>query len=206
MYYVLIGIILYFTVYKPKYLARCILYMCGWKGIPQRLRDVFDHPKLVLIYPHTSYWDTVYLVLHRLAYPKLLKNLTFLIGPYFLKIPILGCFLRSVGGIAATCVHTKNGGRTQEIIDLLNRREEFQLMISPKGTTRKSEWRSGYYHITEGTHAVITVVGFDYRQRRIMIYDPQNIDMPLLPQELLEKWLQDRMRELPQLNPQNVEY
>ena len=148
------------------------------------------------------------MVLYRLAFPDLLGELVFLIRPDVMDIPLFGRFIKGIGGIGSSCVHKKNGGRTEVIVDHLNSKTKFRFAISPKGTIANTPWKSGYYHITKGTGAKITVVGYDYVNRYIRIFTPQEEDIKLISQEELEEWLKVRMRSLSELqqNPQNVEY
>ena len=194
-------------LYWNKYPARILLYIVGWKPLPEYMKYVLrKHDKLVMIYPHTSYWDTVWMLVYRLAYPEVLSDLVFLIRPDLLHIPLLGNFLKSMGGVGASSINTKNGGKTQDIVNSLNDKKRFHLAISPKGTIKKRDWRSGYYYIAKGTDALVTTVGYDYKKGIVTIYAPQNEHTTLLEKNELELWLQRGMRLLVQRNPDNVEY
>lgn len=185
-------------------IANMVLYLTGWKPLPKILEYILeDEDKLVLIYPHTSYWDSFYMIMYRLANPPILGDLYFLIRPDFLDIPLFGKFLMSIGAIKATCSHRKNGGRVQGIVNFLKKKERFHLVISPKGTTSKAQWRSGYYYITSQLDARITVVGFDYLKKEVIISQPflQSKD-----REVMERWLKQNMRKINPCNPENIEY
>jgi len=188
-------------------MALFILKILGWSFISDKEKQILrKNNKLVVIFPHTSYWDSTLMIFFRLAYPETLSHLLFLIRPDFLSIPIFGKFLVKLGAIPATCINKKNGGRTKEIIDYLNTKKKFLLAISPKGTTHKAPWKNGWYHVTKGTEALITAVGYNYKEKRVIIFDPQNSGCNLLPQDKLEIWLKERLTTLPQKNPQNLEY
>ncbi len=207
--YAIIIFLICINIYYPRVLARYILYLLGWGELSIQFRDIFNrYDKLVVIYPHTSYWDSIFMTFYRLAFPEVLGDLVFLVRPDFLDIPLLGRFLKNIGGVGASCVHKKNGGRTDAIIDYLNKKGKFHLAISPKGTIKKAPWKNGYYYITKGTEAKITVVGYDYIKKDVRIFLPQNDTDKLLPQDELENWLKYRMKLLSegQKNPQNVEY
>tara|TARA_R100000750_G_C2332495_1_gene90694 strand:- start:126 stop:740 length:615 start_codon:yes stop_codon:yes gene_type:complete len=194
-------------LYWNKYAAKILLHVVGWKPLPEYMKYLLrKHDKLVMIYPHTSYWDSIWMLVYRIAYPDVLSDLVFLIRPDFLDIPLLGSFLKAMGGVGASSIKTKNGGRTQDIVNSLNDKKRFHLAISPKGTIKKRDWRSGYYYIAKGTDALVTAVGYDYVKGIVEIYSPQNENTKLLEKNELEIWLQYRMRPLIQRNPDNVEY
>lgn len=200
-------ILLCAVIYWNTHVAKFLLYIVGWKPLPEYMKHILrKHDRLVMVYPHTSYWDTAWMLVYRLAYPDVLSDLVFLIRPDFLYIPLFGSFLKAMGGVGASSIKTKNGGRTRDIINTLNSRKRFHLAISPKGTIKKKDWRSGYYHIAKGTNALINVVGYDYRKGTVTMYAPQNENTTLLERKELEPSLQHTMRQLIQRNPDNVEY
>jgi 1-acyl-sn-glycerol-3-phosphate acyltransferase len=162
-----------------------------------------------MVYPHTSYYDGTIMLLYKKAYPDFGANIKFLIRPDLTEIPLLGKFLVKNGAIPSTFIQLKNGGRTKEIIDYLNTQSEFCFLISPKGTIRKSEWKTGYYYITKGTGAYIMALGLDYLKKEIVfndVYPVRGDDINFPPEEYMRSYLQYQLRSIPQINPQNIEY
>jgi hypothetical protein len=149
------------------------------------------------------------MILYKKAYPDFGRHIKFLIRPDLTEIPLLGKFLISNGAIPSTFIQIKNGGRTKEIIDYLNTKDEFKFLISPKGTIRKSEWKTGYYYITKGTNANILALGLNYQTGEIVYNKPYPLtggEENFPSEEKLRVILQDQLRDIPQRTPWNVEY
>src|SRR5205085_1367497 len=130
-----------------------------------------EFQRAVLIFSHTSYADFYILLLYLLSYPDKLKDLKVLIKPQ----PFEYCFgycgklLRSLGAIPSSDLNEKHTGGTSRIVNELKQSEKSLLLISPKGTIIKREWRSGYYHIAQSLNAKILVVGLDYEKKQAYI-------------------------------------
>jgi len=88
-----------------------------------------------------------------------------------------GWLLRRFGAVPATRVDEKNGGAVSRIVHDLKQWDKCMLLISPKGTIVKQEWRSGYYHIAKQLDAHLLVVGLDYEHKY------PNASEPILLQE-----------------------
>ena len=193
-------------IYNVRDIFRLILRITHIQPPPVELIDLFNtHNRLVLVYPHTSYWDGMIMLLYLMAYPKTMRDITFLIRPDLLKIPVVGHFLRYKGALHSTPLEIKNGGYIEHLVRYLNSRDRYQFLISPKGTVRKSPWRSGWYYITKQTNSKIACLGFDYIRRQLMVSEIYNMDE--LPQkDELEKTLKMFMKTTNPCNPQNEEY
>jgi 1-acyl-sn-glycerol-3-phosphate acyltransferase len=190
--------------------ARFLLKNSGWKPPPDRLVEIMnEHKKLVIVYPHTSHYDGLLMILYKKAYPDFGRHIKFLIRPDLTEIPLLGKFLISNGAIPSTFIQIKNGGRTKEIINYLNTKDEYKFLISPKGTIRKSEWKTGYYYITKGTGSYILALGLNYKTGEIEYNDPYPLkgdDKDFPSEENLRNILQSQLKNIPQRTPWNVEY
>jgi 1-acyl-sn-glycerol-3-phosphate acyltransferase len=193
-----------------KTVARFLLKNSGWKPPSDELIEIMNkNKKLVIVYPHTSHYDGLLMILYKKAYPDFGRHIKFLIRPDLTEIPLLGKFLISNGAIPSTFIQIKNGGRTKEIIDYLNTKDEFKFLISPKGTIRKSEWKTGYYYITKGTNANILALGLNYQTGEIVYNKPYPLtggEENFPSEEKLRVILQDQLRDIPQRTPWNVEY
>src|SRR4029078_5469197 len=146
------------------YLFKLILKLMGWSPLTdQKLRILNDHNYLVCVFSHTSFYDSLLMVLYYFAHPEL-KNLKTLISPhYYYNI------FKYVGGIPAASIYTKNGGQLSPIVDQIKQSNKAQFLISPKGSILKKEWRTGYYYIAKQLNAPFCCLGMDYEQKKVYI-------------------------------------
>lgn len=58
------------------------------------------------------------------------------------------------------------------MVEEFNRREKFQLAITPEGTHKAAqEWKKGFYYIANGAHIPIMIAYLDYGKKEIGIKD-----------------------------------
>ena len=139
--------------------ARAILRAAGWRaeGTPP------GHERFVMaIAPHTSNWDTVYLVLlgfaHSLAFVFPVKASLFR-GP-------LGLVLRLVGAFPVERGASKQV--VDRLVELFRERDRIILAITPEGTrARAARWRAGFYLIAQAAGVPIVLGYVDYRRRAV---------------------------------------
>jgi len=146
--------------------SRFIIWLIGWNYItPDVLYKLSNKESLVIVFSHTSYYDFFILLLYMLAYPTELSHFKVLIAPkYFNKFkPILERF----GAISSTPLENKNGGSIERIVNILDNCRPFAFLISPKGSIKKLEWRTGYYHIAQKLKVDFRVVGVDYETKSV---------------------------------------
>lgn len=145
-------------------IAWVILTSIGW-SIPDECyyKNMFNEDRLVIVFSHTSYWDTVLFLLYTWLYPIYTDYIVSLINPTTFEK--YGSILSKMGFIPATRLEDKGKGCVKNVIDKLKDKPKSHLMISPKGTLKKSEWRSGYYWIAKGLNAKVVVVGLDYQKK-----------------------------------------
>lgn len=147
-------------------ISKTILYLFGWQPIEKTILTTLKKTDyLVCVFSHTSFYDFFFMVLYYLAYPNELKNLKTLIKPDYFEY--IGWFLYRVGGIPSTHISNKNGGATTKIVETLKSYPSSQLLISPKGTILKGEWRTGYYYIAKELNAKLVAIGLDYETKQI---------------------------------------
>lgn len=178
-------------------LAKCVLLLLGYKLLEKdTFTKVNSHPRLVIVFSHTSYIDFYILLLYRLAYFQELEYLRTLVKPQPFRYA--GWLLRLFGAIPATAVEDKNGGSVTRIVNELKQQQHSILLISPKGSIIKRPWRSGYYHIAKQINANIMVAGFDYEKKEIIL---SNSVSSQLPEDLIKPFLQKKLSEIVPLFP-----
>jgi 1-acyl-sn-glycerol-3-phosphate acyltransferase len=154
-------------------LCRCILGCLGMHVLEDtkvRLQKyIRNKERLVCIFPHTSCWDTFYLIIFSKAYNLPSAGIAHACWEH---TPVIGTLLRWAGLVF---VHPRidggSGGATQQIIDHLRPRmnEGFMFWISPTGGRVCRPWRSGYLHVARALDARIVVIGIDYLFRDFVI-------------------------------------
>lgn len=140
-----------------------ILSILGWntKIDNYLINKLCTFPRVLVVYPHTSYWDFFILINYIGMLPKEKRGcMVTLVKPsvfkYFDKI------LRRFGCIPSSPLEMKNGGATDYIIKHLKSKGEYIFLISPKGKRHYGEWRKGYFYIAQQLHLPVIVVGVDY--------------------------------------------
>ena len=137
----------------------------GWKveGVKPDLAKY-----VIIVAPHTSNYDFF------VGYGG-----KYLIGfhPNFLgkkelfKIPILGWFLRSIGGHPVD--RSKKTNLVDQIVDLYKKNDNFIMTITPEGTRSYSpEWKTGFYRIAMKAKIPIVKVALDYATKTLSIAEP----------------------------------
>jgi 1-acyl-sn-glycerol-3-phosphate acyltransferase len=150
------------------YLFRGILLFLGWELLDETtIRQLTELPRTVLVFSHTSYWDFYILTLYLLSYPDELQYVRVLIKPQPFRYA--GWILRKLGAIPATSVKDNNGGGVARIVEELKKSPRSALLISPKGTILKREWRTGYYAIADQLDGSLIATGLDYEKKRVYV-------------------------------------
>lgn len=140
----------------------------GWKlqyeGFPS-LQGV------AVIYPHTSNWDFVVMILAKwtIGVPA-----CFWSKDSLFRIPLLGRWLSSLGGIALR--RGSPQGMVGNMVNLMaqHRREGrvLWLALSPEGTRRRMPgWRSGFYRVALGADVPVALVHLDYSRKLVKVMD-----------------------------------
>jgi len=169
------------------------LFLLGWE-LPHRayLAEARLVRRLVIVFPHSTYFDFFFFVLYALADPQLFEVATIAMKPVFFHR--WGWLLRPLGCIPATAREDHGRGFVDQVTADLNKRSRFAFLIAPKGTTHWAPWRSGWYWIARRSQASIRMVAFDYAAKRIVfgkVYHPTTGD-----QERLEDFLKHDFKEI----------
>ncbi|WP_417069160.1 1-acyl-sn-glycerol-3-phosphate acyltransferase [Niveibacterium terrae] len=141
--------------------AAALLKLAGWQiemtppPVPR---------SLLLLYPHTSYWDFAIAILVKwsIGWPAswIAKHTVFR-GP-------LARILRSWGGIPVN--RRAPGGFVREVAEKLTARETVILVIAPEGTRRyQPHWKAGFMRIALTANMPVGLMAIDYKTRRITL-------------------------------------
>jgi 1-acyl-sn-glycerol-3-phosphate acyltransferase len=167
----------------------------GWKQpSSKQFQHLNKYSRSMIVFSHTSYADFFILILYMLAFPEQLKYIRPLVTPGPFRY--IGFLLRRMGCIPATKLSQKNGGGINKIVAELEHEQRF---ISPKGTIIKSEWRSGYFYLSQQLKIPLMVAGLDYEKKCTVIKDGINYDED---QEKIERVLKERLGTIVPLFPE----
>lgn len=148
--------------------ARWLLARLGWtvkfEGLPA-LQGV------VVVYPHTSNWDFVLLILVKWA---LGVPLRFWGKDTLFRIPLFGRWLRLLGGVPVDRRAPK--GVVAQTVDLVCERRSqgrhFWLGVAPEGTRKRIPgWRTGFYQTAMQAGVPLGLVRLDYKRREVVALD-----------------------------------
>ncbi len=138
----------------------------GWSvrfdGLPTR-QGVFA------IYPHTSNWDVVILVLAKWA---LGIPVWFWAKEALFRIPVFSPWLRWIGGVpvSRTSPHGVVGQAVQHFARARADDRLLWLALTPEGTRKRlGGWRSGFYQTVLQTGVPLGLVRLDYRRREVCV-------------------------------------
>lgn len=144
-----------------RWLGRILLLLSGWRVVGRPLPDI---PKAVLIgAPHTSNWDFVGAMGAMLG---LQLDIGWL-GKHTLFRRPFGWFMRLLGGISVN--REDAGGVVEESAAAFRLRDRLWLALTPEGTRKGGNWKSGFYRIAKAAGVPILLVAIDARLRRIEI-------------------------------------
>jgi 1-acyl-sn-glycerol-3-phosphate acyltransferase len=149
-------------------IAHWLLARLGWvvkfEGLPA-LQGV------VVVYPHTSNWDFVVLMLVKWAIGVPVR---FWGKDSLFRIPLFGLWLRWLGGVPVD--RKASNGVVSQAVNLMSecRLQEryFWLGVAPEGTRKKRlGWRSGFYQTAWLAGVPLGLVRLDYKRREVVALD-----------------------------------
>ena len=140
-----------------KAISKALLRLAGWK-LGSVVEDV---PKCVIcVAPHTSNWD---FLVGKLFYTSIGRNARFLIKKEWFFFPF-NLLFNWLGGVPVD--RHKRTSVTDQMVELFNSREEFQLAITPEGTRKRAEeWKKGFYYIAQKANVPILMAYLDYKKK-----------------------------------------
>jgi 1-acyl-sn-glycerol-3-phosphate acyltransferase len=147
-------------------IARLFLSIFGWKveGLVPELEG--NENIIIIAGPHTSNWDGVF---GFAAILGLDAKITFFGKHSLFKKPILGTFLRYMGGIPVD--KSKPGsGLTDIAIKNMNKLNGSIIAMAPEGTRAKTEkFKSGFLRIAKAVDGKIFLGDFDFDKKIIFL-------------------------------------
>lgn len=122
---------------------------------------------VVIAAPHTSNWDLVYTLV---AFEKIGLPVRFTVKKFWMSFP-QGLLIRPLGGIGID--RSPKEGNTERIsmVDaMINLFDEtpgdLAIVVTPEGTRgKRTEWRSGFYHVAKGAGVPILLGYLDYEKK-----------------------------------------
>lgn len=142
-----------------KSICKFILKLFGWS-----IKSEVDFPQkcVICVAPHTSNWD---LPIGLLVYTSLGQRASFLIKKDWFFFP-MNLLFNLLGGIPVD--RSKKMSLTDQITEVFNSREKFQLAITPEGTRKpNADWKMGFYYMALSANVPILVASFDYEIKQV---------------------------------------
>lgn len=143
-----------------------LLTALGWRihfeGLPAK-------QGVLVMYPHTSNWDFVVMVLSKWA---LGLQIRFWGKDSLFKVPVLGRWMRWLGGVPV--LRQSSQGAVGQMVERLVRsqaqEEFFWLALSPEGTRKYMPgWRSGFYQTAWRAGVPLGIASLDYGRKEIRV-------------------------------------
>ncbi len=145
-----------------RFLSWLVLLLIGWR--PRASVPVEMKKCVIIVAPHTSYWDfalflPIVFVL-RLRLRVLIKHSLFW--------PPVGWFLRYCGGIPVDRRSSKN--YVKILARQFEERDFFHLLVTPEGTrSPRTHWKTGFYQIAMEANVPILMAAVDEKTKTVGI-------------------------------------
>ena len=152
--------------FRGSALARWLLHCMGWRVDFQGLPGLQG---VLAVYPHTSNWDFVVLVIVKWAIGIPVR---FWGKDSLFRFPVFGRWMRYLGGIpiARTSSQGVVGQTVAHIQAARERGEYFWLALSPEGTRKLIPgWRSGFYRTAVQAGVPLALVKVNYSGREVTV-------------------------------------
>lgn len=144
--------------------CRTIFRLTGWKVDLNAYAEV--KRCIVIAAPHTSNWDFWY----AMAGLKIMGlNCRYTIKKEWMRFPF-SLITKPLGGIAIDRSPRVPGeeriSQTEGMIQLYHDNPELMILITPEGTrSKRTEWKTGFYHIAVGANVPISLGYIDYKKK-----------------------------------------
>lgn len=172
----------------------------GWKDCPNPPKE-----PCVLVFCHTSYWDAFVAMLYIFAYNG--RNIYCVTQPKLAKWYYYP-FAKLLHAIFAPPNEQKNSNSLKSIVSQFqskptSEKAKRMLIIAPKGTCAKREWRSGYYYIAKELNYKVYPYCMDLTNREIHFGEP--VDPSTMSLEECTNNLQQQLSKYRVMNMENAE-
>ena len=148
-----------------------LLWKFYWKISGWKVKGTFprEYNKMILIVaPHTSWKD---ILVGFAARTELKIEHAYFLGKKELFDGPFGFLLRRLGGKPVD--RFSKQGTVEQVADLFATHDNFILGIAPEGTRKRvDKLRSGFYHIAKKAGVPILPVGFDFKNRELVLGEP----------------------------------
>jgi 1-acyl-sn-glycerol-3-phosphate acyltransferase len=152
------------TAFQGAAWARRLLARLGWTvvfpGLPGR-QGIF------VVYPHTSNWDFFVGILVKWGWGL---PAHFWAKHSLFRIPVVGPWLRRVGGIAVDRRAPQGivAATAQRFEQAKAHDEFFWLALTPEGTRAwRPKWRSGFYQLAMSAQVPVSLVSLDFGSKTL---------------------------------------
>jgi hypothetical protein len=107
--------------------------------------------------------------MYYIAYPELENCYTLVNETAYKKHRVLQLFSCLIS--TPKLEETKGKGTVKTIALKLNKLDKYALLISPKGTVKKQDWRTGWFHLAKELDCKMICGGVDYDEHTIKVSD-----------------------------------
>lgn len=149
-----------------------LIDLLGWNNLTEEQLEWFkESRRSIVLFPHTSRWDTFTILLYVMSYPELSRSKKIWTVIRQSKINDLcnELFYSKYFNMLTTPSKRGSSGFVERTVTRLKDEDEFMLLLSPEGGCERSEWKSGYYALAKELKANVSVIGFDYVDHRMKI-------------------------------------
>jgi 1-acyl-sn-glycerol-3-phosphate acyltransferase len=140
------------------WLSARILRLFGWRtsgNLPEGISQA-----VMIVAPHTSYWD---FVVGRLTFWASGVKIRVLIKSEVFFFP-LGPFLKWLGGVPVA--RGRKNNMIDQVVDLFRENKDLVVVITPEGTRRMvKQWKKGFYKIASEAKVPIALAFIDYSKK-----------------------------------------
>ena len=143
-----------------KFISWIVLLFWGWRpkiSVPPGIKK-----SVLIVAPHTSYWDFALFLPMVFTLNLRLRVLI----KHTLFWPPLGWFLRYCGGIPVDRRAARN--YVKELAGEFEKRDFFQLLVTPEGTrSPRTHWKTGFYQIAMAANVPILMAAVDEHTKTV---------------------------------------
>ena len=142
------------------WIGGAVLWMLRWTT---RVRVPEEPRLLIVLAPHTSYWDFPLLISIALRY----RVDAHWLGTHNLFRGPGGPLFRWLGGIPVD--RSRRQGLVGSVVEAFGARDRLIVGIAPEGSRfRRERWKTGFYRIAVGAGVPLWLVGMDYPSRTVV--------------------------------------